>query len=507
MNSYLIEITGYDTANSVEQILYFSSVSFPPFAGSDLHRPHQYYEPRVLDIGGIARRMFSTGTTYGRNSPNGGAITIDNSGGVYDHLLDWGFDGRRVQIFYGDVDDSWSQFTKILDGTLTQPFFSLGKDSAASIEFVARDKNQTLESNIQTNLYLGTNSGSTGDEGLADDLKGTVKPLCFGHCFNVTPRQSNSAGLRYQVHDGQISDVPACYDNGVSLTKVGGTPSAGQYSVDTANGIITLGGSPAGLVTCDVQGHAPSGVYKTTVADICESVLLNYGGITGSEINSTALTALNTANSSVVGIYLSRATTMTRVLDELCAAIGGYWFFDRLGVYQTGRFEEPSTTSKTYTDIELIEFDSFRSSDVDKGVPVNKFVLNYKKIYTVQNADALAGSVSVERSGFLATEYRSSASEDASVLAVHLLSPEVERESLITVEADANTESIRLLNLYKEKRSFYRIVVPQGDFLELGESIEIVSNRFGLQNGKDYVIISIVDQSPEDNMTELEVWG
>lgn len=507
MNTYLVEISGYDTVNSVVKTLYFSSASFPAFSSGDADRSNTFYEPRILDVGSIARRMFSTGTTYGRNTANGGIISIDNSDGAYDYLLDWGFDGRLIRVLIGDTGGDWSTFIEILNGTLTQPFFSFTKNSPASIDFVARDKNQELEVNIQDTLYLGTNSGATGDEGLVDDLKGSPKPLCFGHCFNVTPKQCNSSALRFQVHDGQINDVPALYDNGVTLTKVVTPPVAGQYSVDTATGIITLGGSPAGQITCDVEGYSPSGVYKTSVADICESILLNYGDIVAGDINSTAITNLNTANNDVVGIYIVNHRSISTVLDELCASVGGYWFFDRVGVYQTGQLTSPATSVKTYTDIEFVGIDRFKSSDVDKGIPVHNVILNYKKFYTVQNGDALAGSVTVTRTGELATEFRTSSSEDASVLTAHLLSPEIERDSLITVEVDALAEALRLLNLYKVRRDFFKIVVPRGDLLELGNTITIKSDRFGLRAGKNFVIIAITDQYPEDNLTELEIWG
>ena len=130
-----------------------------------------------------------------------------------------------------------------------------------------------LEVNKPPNFYLGTG----GTEG-GDDLKGKPKPLCFGQVFNVPAVPVDTANLIYQVHDGIINSVTAAYDRGVALNKVGGVPAAGEYSDDLANGTFTLGGSPTGTVTADVQGSAdPS--YVSVTSDIVKRVVKSYGGL------------------------------------------------------------------------------------------------------------------------------------------------------------------------------------------------------------------------------------
>ena len=510
MQTYIVELNGYDTTNLVEKTLYWSSASFKAFATGDSDRPDQYYQPRLNDVGVINRRMFAQGRTFGASNVNGGVITVSNADNGLDYLLDWGFDGREVRVLLGDVGSAWSTFTEIMKGTVKQPVFTFSKKSASEIEFIIRDRRQELEIPIQDNLYLGTNSGSTGDEGLEQDIQDKPKPLSFGQCSNVTAIPSNTSALRFQVHDGEINDVNACYDNGISLTKVASPPGASQYSVNTTTGIIEVGSNPSGTITCDVKGAAPSASYKTTVADIVEHILLTYGGIVAGDINSTALSDLNTANSSVVGLYVSSNTNITNVLDSLCNSIGAYWFFDRLGVFQIGRFEAPATSIDTFTDNELIELDRIQSGDDDKGIPSYRVEIEYDKNFTIQSGDSLAGAVTDLRRAYLELGTRSITDDDTSVQTAHLLSPVINRQSLMVVAANATTEAARVLTLYKTRRDFYKVVLPNEvivTLLELGNTITIKFNKFGLDAGKDFVIVAISDQSPEVNQTEIEVWG
>ena len=79
MQTYIVELKGYDTTNLLEKTLYWSSASFKAFASSDSDRPNQYYQPRLTDIGVISRRMFASGRTFGASNVNGGVITVSNA--------------------------------------------------------------------------------------------------------------------------------------------------------------------------------------------------------------------------------------------------------------------------------------------------------------------------------------------------------------------------------------------------------------------------------------------
>src|SRR5690606_2808470 len=45
------------------------------------------------------------------------------------------------------------------------------------------------------------------------------------------------------------------YDRGAPLSKVTGTPAAGQYRENVTEGHVALGGSPAGTITAKISGE------------------------------------------------------------------------------------------------------------------------------------------------------------------------------------------------------------------------------------------------------------
>ncbi len=236
------------------QKLYFSTTKMSPFPPTDGDRPNQSYDARLIEPATYRRFAFNNRSTTGISFVTGGEVVVSNADSSLDRAVDWGFGGRTLAVYWGQVTDTaFSSFSRIFFGTIEQANFIYARQETSKIQFRLRDSRQNLESiNIQSTKYAGTNSGSSGNEGTEDDLKGKPKPLTFGYVYNVTPARCNVPGLRFQVNDGALSDVPAFYDNGVSLTRTHTTPSASEYEIDLDTGIITLGSSPAGLLTADV---------------------------------------------------------------------------------------------------------------------------------------------------------------------------------------------------------------------------------------------------------------
>jgi len=512
MKALLIEITGYDPVAAMVKTLYFSTARMNPFPPTDTDRPNIYYKALVKEVGPVPRFLYGSGRTYGRSSNEGGYLLIDNSDNSQDYLIDWGFDGRSIKYYRGTVGQAFNIFVPELSGTLEQPEFTFSKSQPSQIKFIIRDKWALFNKPISTATYAGTNSGSTGNEGTADDLKGKGKPFCIGAAFNVTAVTVNAPGLRFQLHDGPINDAPACYIGGVAQTKVTAPPGAAQYSIDTSTGIATLGSSPGGdEVTFDVQGAKFSGTYVNKCADLVSKIAQTYGGITVSEVNSTAVTALNALNAAPVELYYPDASTVTisDALDALLNSIGAYAFFDKLGVLQMGRLSDPSgmTSIKTLSERDFAEFEMIQANDEDKGVPVFKVTVNHTVNYTKQTK--VAGSVSEARKTWLGLEKRSESATDASVKTAHLLSPELSRDTHLTSASDAATEASRVLALRKIRHGFYKAVVDYeaNADLYLADCITVLQPRLLMAAGRKMVITGMIPHSPEDNQLTLELWG
>jgi len=492
---FLAEITVYNPQTLALGKLYFASQAIAPFDSIDADRPDQYYQPRITHIAAFTSSMFGSGRTSGSSANGGGGITISNADGALDYMMGWGFSGRPIALYVGDREGAFNSFQKVLTGTVDQPVFSYGIRSEATVTFNLRDKTKLVDVPIQNNLYLGTNSGAIGFEGLPNDIQGKPKPLCFGICYNVTPVLVNSSTLTYQVHDGAIEDIVTVYDKGVVIT---------GYTKDLANGRFTLTAAPAGQITCDVKGAKPV-VYYNRVGDLVSLIASSYAMLA---VDITSIAALNSASGAEVGIYISDKTTIASVLDELLGSVRGYWVIDELDTFVVGKISLNVAIRAYFTDIDLVELNTIVASDEQGNIPSYQVELSYGKNYTVQTDADLAASVSADRRAMLAREYKTVIKTVPSVKTTHLLSPIIRRNTLLL--SLYNTEATALSVLYSVSRQFLRIAVPFTQVnaaLRLGNAINVTTGRIGLDLGKKFVITSISHYAPELNLIEFEVWG
>lgn len=501
MKITLIEIRGYDPVSATEKTLRFSDAGY---ATRPTDTPaNEWYASRLQKPAFMQRSCFSQGTTSGKSSTGFGLVDLVNNDGGLDSVIDYGFDGRVIMQL--TVEDGAAYSTAVVDitGTMEQPQYT-----TKLMSMKIRDRQAELDIKIQSTLYAGSNSLPAGLEGVSGDLKKKPKPITYGVVYNVSPPCVNTSRLIYQVNDGAISTVDAVYDKGAALSKGSdytsqsdmetNSPGASNFRVWPGGGYFRLGTSPVGTVTADVtQGAAAS---NRTVAQICKSIAIDRGGIAPGDITTADITALDTADSSVVGIYIDSETNISNVLDTLCATCGAWWGFDKLGKFRIQRLEAPSGTPEAvYDDINIkkIEYTT------DAPIPAWQVNLNYKKFYTVQSSD-IAGSVTDARRAELALDFRSVSTEDTSVKTKHKLSKPLDFETLYTVEADASTEATRRLNLYKVRRDIVKITV-EGSIKDLGAVVQVKINRFGYDAGKLFRIIGRADTGPDK--ADLTLWG
>ena len=168
----------------------------------------------------------------GKTQQSFGDLEIINTGGERDDWLDRSWNGRDVTLRLGDGDWDLSDFRTIMSGTIAE----LTAKSTTTLVLKIRDKGVFLEKEVQETLF---GSGPSVDKPL---------PICYGEVLKVAPVLEDGATHKYKVHDGAISSVDAVYDKGVLLTLTT------NYTVDLANGVITLVTQPAGLITADIKG-------------------------------------------------------------------------------------------------------------------------------------------------------------------------------------------------------------------------------------------------------------
>lgn len=547
---FLAELTAYDRNLGTTRVLRYASQQGYVTGASDTPA-NTFYDARIKQPVNVSRDCFSRGRTTGQTRVGYGDLILFNGDGELDWLIDLAVDGRNITVWRTEVADPRYpvDFRQVIVGTMEQPEFT-----SDTVVIRLRDRQAELMVPLNTTKYAGTNALPAGLEGVATDLKGKPKPVCFGYVMNIAPPMVNTSRLIYQVHDGAISTVNAVYDRGVALTKGADyasqadmeatAPAASNFRVWPAGGYFRLGTSPSGLITADVtQGASAaertaaqiygqliqrarlanaswSGALGTTtrVTDAADRRTTDSGNVRviSGDVSNSDLNALDAADSSVLGFWTDEEATVAEVCDLVSATVGAWWGVDREGVFRIKQLVSPAdgTAVVTFTENDMLKPPTrLPTTDPGRGIPVYRYLVRWGKNYVTQNTD-VAASVTDARKAAIAAEWREAVSTDSAVQAKHLLSPEIAEDSLYTTEADALAEAARRLTLRKVRRDRFELRVPltnETDEIDLGQVINLDHPRHGLNivgsdDGKPFVVIGVEPDAMAHSLT-LNVWG
>ncbi|HXG71390.1 MAG TPA: hypothetical protein VNJ04_12365 [Gemmatimonadaceae bacterium] len=547
---YLAELTVFDPALGAEKVLRYSSGQGFITGGGD-SPPHTYYAPRIKQPIDVTRDLFATGATSGATRVGYGDLVLINPDGELDNLLDYAFDGRELNIFRygGEGHPRYSDFTLVIAATMTQAEFSTN-----SVTVKVRDRQYELTIPLQPRKYAGNNVLPNGLEGVAADLKGKVKPVCYGVVKNISPPIVNTSKLIFQVNDSAVLAVDAVYDRGVLLTRGASyaseadllndslAPAAGTFRDFPGGGYFRVGTAPVGLVTADVtQGAtaadrtagqlfiqllnraADNNAFFTSAAQVIpvtdsgDTFVTDTGATlaAGGRWSDADILALDAANSAVLGFWTDEEMKMAAVVDLVASTPGAWWGVDRNGVFRVERLTAPEgvpVAKFTANDMKRPP-ERVAVNDEWRGLPVYRQVIRWGKNYAVQTSD-IAASVTDARRGYLAQEWREAVTTDTSIQQKNLLAPSVEEESLFTVEADAQAEATRRLGLRGIRRDRFELFVPLTDEtakIDLGMVVEFSYPRYGLAvegsaAGALFRVLGVAPNGRERSL-RLNVWG
>jgi hypothetical protein len=489
---------------------YHGTKAYQPKSGDPVQGV--FYEGDISNPGRLVRTMFGNSTTGGVNEVGYGVVELVNTDGHLDALVDHSQDGRGLRFYAVDDEAPFSSRTLVARATMDQ-----GEGDFRRFAYIARDRLAELDLPLCKTQYGGTNVLPAGVDGSVE-LKGRRKPRTYGNVNNVTPVCINTSRLIYQVNDGAILSIPTAWDKGVALTKGAdyvsqadmetNAPAASNFRVWPAGGMVRLGTKPVGQFTCEVVEGANAATR--TVAQLVKRIALD-AGILNADISATDVTALDTANSAEVGIYVDDESVALDAISELANSIGAFVGFDALGVLRMGRLEVPSGTPSIVLDrTNILSIKRERSRDADRGIPAYRVNIGYKKNYTVQSSD-LAGGITDDRRTYIGLPYLLSKSEDASVKTKHKLAPEITRATLLTTSAAADAEAARLLEVYKARRGIYTVdikfrTVAELVALDLNKVAQITYGRFGMNAGKLFRVLG-VELDFRKSVATLTVWG
>jgi hypothetical protein len=430
----------------------------------------------------------------GRGIDEYGSIQINNIDSHFDGWQTYLWKGMRVKILLGDPGWPYTDFIlqPILDGFIAErPTFT-----SDYTEFKIRDKMGKLDIPLQKTLLT---SGEKKDE---------PSPLAFGLVRNIEPIQINEATLKYKWSTGSVDSITTVYDKGVVLT---------AYTADNTNGELTLTNRPTGTITLDGKGVKNSGVWLSKVGEITKFIL-NSVGITNSEIDTDALSTLDTDKPYVTGNFITERINVLDVLDKMYSSIGGFYLFDFFGVFTAGLIQDPSIlTSKLDITTGEIEMGSCTVE------PLNdvqwRTLLRYQKNWRVQKDGDLAGSITdpgypnKARVEWLKNEFRTSSYSNISVVPqesgvyqYHLVNDPPESETLLDDAINVATECQDRQDILGTARFLIKFRAVSSPFKLLpGDCVTVYFDRYGMEDGKKVQILKI-SYSLLNSISEIEAW-
>lgn len=536
---YVLILEGRDAAGAVTKFRYATTGAWQ----ADLPALPTWGDGRLKRIGVFRRGMFGANRLRGPAEVSEGGIVLENVDGSLDVLRGSNFEMEIGALYV------FRSFGNILYGGYFagQPTFDEGEVTVAM-----RGGRIEFDTNAVAVRYAGTNSGSplAGVEGVAEDLKGQPKPLVLGKVFNISPPLVNTTKRIYQVtgvqpaafsNGGQagglnIGWTMTVYDKRSALTAGANytsqadmeatAPGAGLYRVWPAGGCFRVGSAPVGRITCDVYNPVNA---TAKLSEVAKELLRVMGGT----FSTAEEPVVYLASDPDCGIYLPDEINGLEALSQVLESVNGTLVEGRPGAGSSSAVEDrprllqltlpadsvyaaaPGNVSLVLTETDILE-GSLRevvSGEQERGQPIWRVKLGYKKNYSVMGTSDLSG-VAAADAEFCKREYRYVTAEDATVKTQTPLAGEMELNTLLIDATAAQAEANRLLTMFKVRRDMYQLTVPLEAIrrqplpnqLRPGWVANITHSRFGLGAGRNFIVVSTQEDLDADEV-QLTVWG
>lgn len=387
---YLVTLTLYSSSGStvVSDTIYLSNHAFNTYADETPPNTEFIAVLRDSDIPSFKQELSEA--LYGIAIPSFGKLIINNADGQFDSKLPpnrvWEGGSITVKLTGDRSEIALLYGLTIFTGTLGKLTYS---DNTISVDVYSRA--------VELQKKTVPNANFTGPNN-----EEVVAPVAYGYIKNLSPFLKDPVEYTYKVAGHAINGVTAVYDNGVALT------SGTQYSVDLANGEFTLNQSPAGQITCDVNGKSILGSFSASRVDFIYDLLLTYGGFTIDDIDGASFTAADIIMGGDSGFYINSDTPVLTAIEELLQAPLGYLYFNRIGKAIIGRFEVPDTGNVITLELDSAEIFPQGNASADSGATEDVVISNqvdrlyyktrmaYDHNFTIQSEDSLGSAPPVD---------------------------------------------------------------------------------------------------------------
>lgn len=401
-----------------------------------------------------------------------GSLDVANTGGIHDSFLQYVWNKRPIKIYLGDPSWVKDDFVLIFDGLIQE----IVAPSEQTLSFSLFDKLQRLNEPISEKTLANT--------AYSQNTLDTVLPLVFGECFNIQPLlvdngSTANTGQVYMMHDGAIAGVIEVRDNGVPIV----------VSTNTTLGTFALLTQPYGTITCSVQGTV------STVPDIISKIVTTYG-TTENKFSVADVSFSDFTNLSAVGIYCNDRKNILETCTEIAKSVNANLICPSIvvtnGVVSTSKLrlvelKVPTGTPKYYLNDNNMVINTLSISEMFAVKPSIK--LAYCKNYTLQ-ASVAEG---LNPLSTFDTEWLYATAINTTKQTLYRDSGTVTEEpTLLITTANADTEATKRLALWEQQRYIITAkYLPELIFVQLGDIVQVTSNRFGLSSGKLGLVYSI----------------
>lgn len=469
----------------------------------------EYLSTHTVTVGGqaysgIVKNTFdineSINTDYAA-SISYGSVDIVNGNGERDSWLTNSFIwvNKPIRIYVGQLPapgatpSLTNDFELIFDGLIDD----IDSKDRFTLSFKVRDKleklNTSLSETLLGNYFDGADNVSTVTYN--NQNKNSLRPLCFGEVFNITPLITDPVRLEYMVNNGSVEQIIEVRDNGIPVSFITTAP-VGQSAIPA--GSFRLTKNPAGTITCSVQGikstvntttGAITNTYDPSAKNTILTVLRSYGKtLAASEIELTSFAG--SYATEAIGAYFSDRVNVLQFCQELAKSCGCVLSITRLGKVKLVDLKIPTsaTVSIGEGDVFLNSLTVARRIDVIAAVK-----LGAARNFTVQNN--LVTAIPQQHKDIFASDFLESLSSDATIKTNYAITsePNVEQSYLID-SAEADTVSLKKLNLFKAGRIVYRMQCTAKYLtVQLGDAVSLTSSRFGLSSTVGLVIATKPD--------------
>jgi hypothetical protein len=223
------------------------------------------------------------------------------------------------------------------------------------------------------------------------------------------------------------------------------------------------------------------------------------------------VTALDTLNSDVLGMYIDTDATALEVMNALAQSIQAFFYFDRLGQFRMGQIQGPIYLS-SYSDLyesDILDIEQVASLT---NVPVWKSTLTYKNNETVQNPSDLAGSVSQARRNAVARQFLKVSVSNSGLKSQYLNAREITISTRLVDATASDTENTRVWNMFNYPTYLYNVTIPIEKFnYDLMSGINMYYTRFNLWDGgagypRSCAVVGY-SLNPLEKSVTLTLWG